>query len=94
MLVPNLLSLVQRLVLRIVQILEDVLEPPVVLLQNRVLRAQVERVSPVERELQGGVRKVDYGRVRVEHSQGDAGPLVLVDGVLDCLAVRAGKDQL
>lgn len=59
--------LVLRLVLLFVDLLEDVLEATIVLLEDGVLRAQVQREAALESELQRAVGEVGDTRVRVVH---------------------------
>jgi len=56
----------------LVDFLEDVFEAPIVLLQDGVLGAQVERPALGQAHPEGAVRKVPDGAVRVVHSQGHA----------------------
>lgn len=80
MLVPDLLGLELRLVLRVVELLEDVLETAVVFFEDGVLGAHVQRELLVERELEAGVRKARDALVRVVLGLGDtAAVLELVD---------------
>lgn len=56
----------------LVDVLEDVLEAAVVLLEDGVLGAQVQRPAFGQRHLEGAVRKVSDGLVRVVHPHGHA----------------------
>ena len=93
-LVPDPLGLVRVLVL-LVDLLEDLHEPPVVLFEDRVLRRQVERPLLRERELEARLGEPADRRVRVEHGQADARrgvPLELVH-VLDHGLPAAGGPE-
>ena len=72
--------------------LEDVLEAPVVLLEDGVLGGEVEGEAPPQRVLHGGVGKVPDGGVRVVHAHGDAGALELVDLEAELLAAVGGLE--
>lgn len=52
MLIPNLLSLKSRPVFLLVDRLEDVLKPPIILLENRILGAHIQRQFLAQRELE------------------------------------------
>ena len=94
MLIPDALFFVSGLVLGLVDPLEDVLEHPVVRLQDRVLRRQVEREPSVERELEAAVSEVDDRGLGVVHAHGHAGSGKVVDGVaLLGAAVFGFEDQ-
>ncbi|CAG9096414.1 unnamed protein product, partial [Plutella xylostella] len=93
-LVPDAGRLVRRAVFLLVDLLEDVLEAAVVLLQDGVLCAQVQRVLPVQRELERGVGEVNNRGVSVEHAERHAGALEVVDDLLDGLPLGRGPDEL
>lgn len=87
-LVPDALFLEGLLVLRIVDLLEDVLEAAVVLLEDGVLGAHVQRQALVEGELEAGVREARDALVGVVLGLRDAAAaLELVD--LDLLGLAA-----
>jgi hypothetical protein len=86
-LVPELLCLKLRAVVTLVDLLEDVLEPAVVLFEDRVLRAHVQGQLLEERHLEAGVRKAADRVVRVVLRVRDAGPREFVD--LDALRLAA-----
>lgn len=56
----------------LVDVLEDVLEAAVVLLEDGVLGAEVQRPAFDQGHLEGAVRKVLDGLVRVVHPHGNA----------------------
>ena len=65
MLVPDLLRVEILLVRRFIDLLEDILETPIVLLQDRVLGAHVQRERLVQRNLETSVREAFNGLVGV-----------------------------
>ena len=92
-LVPQAVLLELLRVLLLVDGLENVLEPPVVLLQNGVLGRQVQRQLLAQRHLERRVGKPFNGLVRVVHGQPDSGRLVVVDGVRNRLAAVLGREH-
>jgi len=72
MVVADARGLELRLELGLVDLLEQVLEPAVVCLQDRVLGRQVQRVAPVERVPHGGAGEVADRIVEVVHAHGNA----------------------
>lgn len=87
-LVPDLLGLKVLLVLGVVQLLEDVLESAIVLLEDGVLGAHVQRHALVKSKLEGGVGETSDGLVGVVLGLGNAATVLeLVD--LDLLRLAA-----
>ncbi len=83
--------------LRVVDLLEDVLEAAVVALQDRVLGRQVDRKAAVEAVAQRGPREVPDRVVEVVHRQRDPAARKVVDVELHRLAAvlgRVGHGQL
>jgi len=64
-LIPDLLLLELPLVFRLVYLLKQILEPSIVRLEYRVLRAHVQRQSLLQRQLETRMRKPAYAIVRV-----------------------------
>lgn len=93
-LVPHVARLELRLVLLVIDLLEDVLETAVVLLQDRVLGRQVERKAARQRILERAVRERANALVGVVLRLSDTGTLEVVNRVLDLLAGRAGPRDL
>lgn len=94
MLVPDALGLKLGLVLRVVQLLEDVLEAAIVLLEDGVLGAHVQGQLLVQGQLERGVRKACDGLVRVVLGLGNAAAVLeLVDLNLLGLAAFRGEDH-
>jgi len=52
MLIPDLLALKLALIILLIHLLENVLEPPIILLQNRVLGAHIQRQALAYRQLE------------------------------------------
>uniref|UniRef100_A0A182IRC3 Uncharacterized protein n=1 Tax=Anopheles atroparvus TaxID=41427 RepID=A0A182IRC3_ANOAO len=77
-LVPDAGRIELLLVVLFVDLLEEVLEATVVLLQDRVLGAEVERELSIQCDLERRVGKVPDRVVQVVHAHRDAGTLVLV----------------
>lgn len=93
-LVPDALGLKFGLVLRLVQLLEDVLESTIVLLEDGVLCAHVQGQLLVQGQLERGVRKTRDGFVRVVLGLGDAAAVLeLEDLNLLGLAALGGEDH-
>lgn len=90
-LVPDLLGLELLLVLGIVKLLEDVLEAAIVLLQNGVLGAHVQRVALVKSELEGSVGKAADRLVGVVLGLGNAAALLELEdlNLLGLAALRS-----
>ena len=88
-LVPDALLLERGLELLLVDLLEEVLEAPVIGLEDRVLGGQVHRPAEVEPVVQRGPREVEDRGVEVVHGHGHARARRVEDLALDHLAVRA-----
>ncbi|EBA07220.1 NADP-dependent isocitrate dehydrogenase protein [Sagittula stellata E-37] len=88
-LVPDALRLELLGKLRLVDLLEQVLEPPVVGLENGVLGRQVHRPAQRQTVVQRGAGKVADRLVLVVHAHVDPGIGRVVDLALDHLAVGA-----
>lgn len=86
-LVPDLLGLKVFLVSGVIELLEDILEATIVLLQNGVLGAHVQREAPVQRKLEAGVGESGDALVRVVLGLGNTTALEVVD--LDLLGLAA-----
>jgi hypothetical protein len=67
-LVPQIVLFELSFVGRIVQFLENVLEASIVLLEDGVLGAQIQRIFTVQCVFEGRVGKVDDAFVQVVHS--------------------------
>lgn len=78
MLIPDLLSLKLLLILALIDLLKDILEPPVIRLQDRVLRRHVQRQALAQRQLEARVRKPADRLVRVVLRLGDAAAVLEV----------------
>ena len=94
MLVPDALGVKVLLIILLEDILEDILESAVVLLENGVLGAHVERETLDEGQLEAGVGEAADGVISVELCLGNTGTLKVVD--LDALGLtaRGGVDEL
>lgn len=93
-LVPDALGLKLGLVLGVVQLLEDILEAAIVLLENGVLGAHVQRQLLVQGQLERGVRKARDGFVGVVLGLGNAAAVLeLEDLNLLGLAALGGVDH-
>lgn len=94
MLVPDVLGFKVLLVLGVVNLLENILEAAVVLFEDSVLGAHVQRVSLVEGQLERGVGKASNGLVGVVLCLGDTAALLeLKDFNLLGLAALGGVDH-
>lgn len=71
MLIPQLLGLEVLLVVLVVEFLEDIFEPSIVFLEDGVLRGEVERIVPVQGELETAVGEGMDRIIMVEHHHGD-----------------------
>lgn len=93
-LIPDLLRLELLLVLLVVDLLEDVLEAAIVLLQDSVLGAHVERQTLEEGQLEGSVSKSTDGLISVVLDLGNTRALEVIDLNALGLAARRSEDQL
>lgn len=93
MLVPDLLGLKVLLVGGVVNLLENVLEASIVLLEDGVLGAHVQRVVLVEGELERSVGETGDGLVRVVLGLSDAAVLELKDLNFFGLASLGSEDH-
>ena len=83
--------------LRVEDVLEQVLEPAVVDLQNRILAREVDGVLALQGVVEAGARKALDRFVEVEHRHGDAGTRCLEHVALDhgsaALGLKAELDR-
>lgn len=94
MLVPDLLGLELRLVGGVVELLEDILETAIVLLEDGVLGAHVERELLVNGKLERSVGETSDGLVGVVLSLGNTTTVLeLVDLNLLGLTTLGGEDH-
>ncbi len=91
MLVPDLGGFVLLFELGIINFLEDVLEAPVIDLQNGVLGREVAGNAAAKRVVERGAGKVADGLVKVVHAHGDARCRGVKHLVLDFGAVVADE---
>lgn len=94
MLVPDAGLFEFRSVLRLVDLLEDVLEAPIIGLENGVLGAHVQRVLLVQRKLEAGLCKTRDTLVRVVLCLRNTSVLELEHLNLFWLAAFGGEDHL
>lgn len=94
MLVPDALGVKLLLVGRLVDLLEDILEAAIVLLQNGVLGAHVQRQTLHQGHLEAGVSEATDGIIGVVLGLGNtaAGEVIDLDGLR--LTVLRGVDEL
>ncbi|KAH3668180.1 hypothetical protein OGAPHI_001934 [Ogataea philodendri] len=78
-LVPDTFGLELRLIVSVVDLLENVLESTVVLLENGVLGGHVQRKLFVQGHLEGRVCKATDTFVSIVHGESDTGSLVVED---------------
>jgi hypothetical protein len=72
-LIPDALLLEIGFVMFVVKVLEDVLETTIVLLQDGVLRGEVQRIIALQRKLEARVCEACDGVVLVEHDDTNSG---------------------
>jgi hypothetical protein len=93
-LIPDSLGLEVLLVCGLVDLLEDVLEPSVVALQDGVLGAQVQGNPLVKSHLERRVGESNDGLISVVHGEGNTGTLVVEDLDGGLLPLLGGVDEL
>merc|ERR1711976_452828 len=95
-LIPDVLGFILRLVLTFINLLEDILEASIILLQDCVLCAHVQRPFLVKSIFEAAVCKISDGLVCVVHGQGHATSALKVKHcVLDGLStILGGKADL
>src|SRR6185312_10553786 len=82
-----------RLEFGLEDLLEEVLEAPVVDLEDRVLAREVDGVLAVERVVEAGAREAPDGLVEVVHRHGDARARRLEHFLLDGRAAPLGRED-
>jgi len=87
MFVGDLLLVEFGLELGVEDLLEDVLEPSVIDLENRVLGRQIDRIALRQALIERGAGEIGDRIVEIVHGERDAGAGRLVDFPLDHLAV-------
>ena len=93
MLIPEFLGLKFRLVLLIVNFLENILESAIVLFKNSVFGAQVKRVVSLQRILEAGVGELSDRFVGVVHREHHATGLKLVNLKISGLRAVIGDER-
>src|SRR5690606_20477095 len=73
--------------------LEQVLEAPVIGFDDRVLRREVHRPTPVETVVEAGASEIADGVVEIVHRHGDAWRLELIDLAVDRLPIFTFEHQ-
>src|SRR6185369_10822541 len=77
------------LVFAVINLLEDVLEAPVIGLENRVFRGEIERPGATQAVIEAGMGEVADRRVQVVHAHGDSRPGEVEDVEVELLAILA-----
>src|SRR5262249_13648129 len=80
--------------LRVEDFLENILEPPVIDFDDRILGREIERVAAVERVIHRCAREIADRVVEIVHRHGDAAARELEDFALDLLAVVADEREI
>src|ERR1700730_18443556 len=74
-------------------LLDQILEAPVVDLENRVFRRQVHGIVATQSVIEAGMGKTADGAIQVEHSHDDAGTVGLDDFALDRGAAAGRREH-